>query len=59
MGDYRIDIVIKLAGADGKQRKREAWLNWDKKEETPKAVVEMLEKLAADSQLQFHYPSEF
>lgn len=57
MGDYRIDIVIKLTGADGKQRKREAWLNWDK-EETPRKVVNMLETLALESQLQFVSPSD-
>ena len=54
MGDHRLSVEMTLVGADGKERKREMWLNWH--EERPRDVLNTLMELANESQMPAEWP---
>lgn len=56
MGDFRLSVKITLVGADGKERKKDLWLNWH--EDRPKDVIKALLELAEESQLPANYPEK-
>lgn len=57
MGDHRLSVEFTLVGADGKQRKREMYVNWNA--DQPRKVIETLIELAEESQLDADYPYQW
>lgn len=50
MGDFRLNVKISVVGRDGKEHKRDLWLNWheDRPVDVYKAVIEAAEEGGLD-----------
>ena len=57
MSDNRLSVEITLVGLDGKQRKREIWVNWHA--DRPKDVAKTLIELAEECQLEANIPNSW
>tara|TARA_R110000851_G_scaffold28736_1_gene79731 strand:+ start:1113 stop:1295 length:183 start_codon:yes stop_codon:yes gene_type:complete len=57
MGDHRLSVEMTLVGADGKQRKREMYVNWSA--DRPRDVIKTLIELSEESQLDAEWPQQW